>query len=874
MNAFTARSAGAAGALLTGHGGISPRGRAQNRGRRDPTATKDAAALARKSGRTAAAFALREWRRGNRPDPWTPEAVARRKAAAEQLAAAMRLWALEERAQTVERCGIARVAFAWLPVRWGVDVEDVGVVDGGVVERVEDPETGEIGVRIGKWVCGAHGLAVAVVDECGHRLCPMCAARASRRNRRRIVERVEALDGVARQARDGDHARRFHGPLDEADNAVDVLSRSFADAPESFYWRQDVAVDDGDGLVDLLNRWRFRLLPGWETGRVVDAVEAAAARRSPEGLAFQSEAFRIADARRDRLGFYTDLVDEWTGDRVFTPVPFGATSSPGPGHPLSKEIARRDRLSMDARFYVGGAKRAQKKAMANLAAAIAKEEAARALDAVEHPRRRRVVDDAVAAGEALVDAVAAAEPVYGPVEWRTRDRLRFATQARRAAVVVVGDCMGYEVERSTGDALRALRAIHRQDDEARARLQRRHAAHLEAAAVVAMRRARRETLRFERERAAARWAAAEAKLWRSVDVRFLTLTQQDNFAESAKEALARLMATLQRFLRSKEWRRRVAGSIVHIEIERSTPESRRAKARKALDEAAVLRAAGLDDEAKVKEDSGHNLLRREKETSKKAPAARSWWHAHAHIACSSGFWPVDEINDAWSRSAMKAKGTTWAPSRVDDDGVGVDLVVGARSRPRVKADMRRPSRGVRGVVDELTKYITKPVGIGRLSVDETAQLLDAVNGRRLLRCTGALRGVALVEQSKEAQVKEGHAGDGIDTAIGYVEDETQQLGGVRGVWLSHTDRHGRERTVDGGVDPAFADVVAVYRDDADAQEFYRLAHSRAFRAHEAKKQANRAAATRAVPDDVVDVIVGDAVDDVAFGIHLDETRAP
>jgi hypothetical protein len=333
-----------------------------------------------------------------------------------------------------------------------------------------------------------------------------------------------------------------------------------------------------------------------------------------------------------------------------------------------------------------------------------------------------------------------------------------------------------------------------------------------------MRAGRRAWRELQRERDLARAAAAKARLWRSVDVRFLTLTQQDEAAETAKEALARLTRSLALFIRRKEWRRHVAGAVIHIEIERSTPETRRARARRSLDDAEVLETAGLADLAKKERDSGHALLRREQKISLLPPAARSWWHAHAHVACASGWWPVDEINRSWSAAAFKAQKVRWGVVGVD----GVDVVVGSRSRKRVRADMRRPARGVLAVVDELTKYITKPVSLAKLTVAEVGDLLDAINGRRLLRCTGALRGVVLEEQRAQEEDKEGWTGDGETKPLGLVADETSALG-ARGVYLSD-------------VDPATGDViagrlVAEWRDDAEAQEFRRAAAERTWDLH-------------------------------------------
>jgi hypothetical protein len=295
--------------------------------------------------------------------------------------------------------------------------------------------------------------------------------------------------------------------------------------------------------------------------------------------------------------------------------------------------------------------------------------------------------------------------------------------------------------------------------------------------------------------------------------------------------LARVTSTVRRFMRSAAWRNQVAGSIIHVEVERSTPDSRRAKARKVLDDAEVLHDAGLLVEAQSKRESGRALLAREKKTARLPPARRSWWHAHIHVACSSGFWAIDDVNAAWAYAASRT--IRWgAVVAVDKDGADVPgLLVGCRSAQKVHADMRRPARGVRGVVDELTKYITKPMSLGRLSVGEVAELVQGISGRRLLRCTGALRGLKLDEAKKPTTEKEGAAGDGVVAPIGYVVDDTALLGGVRGVYLSDVDTYGRSR-VD-GVAPEFQDCVAVYRDDDEAQEFRRAAAERTWALHQA-----------------------------------------
>lgn len=285
---------------------------------------------------------------------------------------------------------------------------------------------------------------------------------------------------------------------------------------------------------------------------------------------------------------------------------------------------------------------------------------------------------------------------------------------------------------------RTCAAVAGQDDDGRARLQ---AAHV-AAAGRSMRRAVGalvvELRPFERQQRAARRLASLAHFWRDEDVRLLTLTQMGRGAESCGDAVARLDDAIKKLMRSKLWKAHIAGSIVKIEVERSTVATRRRKGQQFLADAEVLRAAGLDEAANERERSGLALLKR--------GTAASTWHAHAHLAVASGWWARSEIQALWE----KASGVTVRTTRDEKAEVGVRI--------------EKPHGDIIG---ELTKYITKPVSIGAMSVAEVADLASSLAGRRLLRCTGAMRGVVIEEEKEAATVKEAWLGDGEATPIGF-----------------------------------------------------------------------------------------------------------
>lgn len=665
--------------------------------------------------RRTAARVIREHRKAARGNPWSPEAVARREAALRVLSEALERCGLPKRARDVAACGACRALF--------------------------EPELGE-------WVQGESGLVVAEVDECGHRICPLCAPRASRRNRRRILERVALLDDVARRA--------------AARTLVPDTARE-----------RDVVVDAAEFV-----RAQFHGVPadGWRA--LLLAGGSLAAWRDEDDALRRASACRIPST-----------------------------------HPASIAWRKNADRSVGAWLFRAHAAKEERRAYQAVALAVAREDAAAALRDVEGPGLARWLQRIDAAERAAREWWSLVEvfedvPVYGPPALRTRERERVLEQLSRARGVLSADGTRTILG---GDARRALATLERQHREALERLRAdverglRRASRLAFEAHADLERA------LEKARAEARAKAAAAKLWRSSDVRFITCTLEHKSGASLESELAEVMRGVSRLGRMAEWKRHVAGAVVKVEVEPSTRQTRRARARRDLALAEVLRDAGLERDADEKRESALALLRRN--------TAAKFWNVHVHVAASCGFWDQGEVSALWSEALSRKE---WVPTwerwswrrghHVVVRGVrrmflepppsrrALRVRLGGHWRdvppPASHVDIRKPARGVRGVLDELTKYITKPVGLGALSVDDVADLARGLSGRRLLRCTGALRGVAVEEERDPSQVDEAAIGDGHEKPIGYVPDPSS-IFGRRPVFMSdHVDEAGNveERT--------------------------------------------------------------------------------
>lgn len=685
----------AEGRLLTGHRGGTRRAGSQKRGRALAGAERPKQARASK----AAFRKLRELRRESpEANPWTLDAVARRDASRQKLAMALRrVDGSSERAVDVEGCGRARVLW-------------------------DDTAAG--------WVYGEHGLSIARVQECGHRICVLCAPRASRRNRRNLLERVAHCDEVLEHARAKTLAEKAAIDVVDARRDEDAVARLY-DGVEGGLWAA-VEKRQGDGVLNTLFDGVAVDLGGIDLAAVVMRARVKKARRKVE------KGQRQAIAREDAAA------------------------------------------ALDA---------------------VAKGSDARVIALQLHARLERL--DAIVRGGVDAWTRGDEQRVHGPVVLLSRELARVPSQLERAA----------------GGDPRAARSLELQDGAAWRRLRVATARGLREHALELLGDGRRFWRRIvgtfagrvdfntrtmagadfvghlvQRVRDEARKAAAHARLWRSSDVRFLTLTQSKDNDETAGEALERVRSSVTRFTRLAGWRDHAAGAIVKIEVERSTPTSRRAKALQLLDNAERLDAAGMSADAAAMRADGHGLLRRLKNERERGESA-SWWHAHAHIAVSCGFWDVNDIRSSWIRATR------------GDGSCGVDI--------------QYPRRGVRGVLDELSKYITKPMGLSRLSVDEVAELAQAIAGKRLLRCTGALRGLQLEDLEHEV-AKETTEGDlDKETAaggcVGFVDDDTSALG-RRAVYLDDTvddDGNVVERR------------KGRWRDDDEAQEARRVRLERA-----------------------------------------------
>lgn len=244
---------------------------------------------------------------------------------------------------------------------------------------------------------------------------------------------------------------------------------------------------------------------------------------------------------------------------------------------------------------------------------------------------------------------------------------------------------------------RAARTYERLRAEALARLARRRQRvidHAEADHADALRR-----------RSAARRALSLARVVRARDLRFVTFTQRRIDGESAADAIERLTSSLRRLARSKQWRQLCAGATWKVEAEWSSPDTRRQKAHQQL---------ALAEREPTKADA----LR---ESAERLLASSSWstsgagWHVHAHCLVATGYVDHAELRALWQR----ASGTVEA---------GVNI--------------QRPGRRIE---HELAKYVSKPLVTRTLKVVEVADLVQGIEGRRLMWTTGGMRRCRLVE---------------------------------------------------------------------------------------------------------------------------------
>ncbi|MCC7108003.1 MAG: hypothetical protein IT382_01835 [Deltaproteobacteria bacterium] len=660
---------------------------------------------------------LRELRRARRGNPHTVEAVELRAAASRVLAAGLRLQLQEGRAVAVEGCGTARALW-----------DDAS----------------------GQWARGASALVVAQVDECGHRLCSRCAPRASRRNRRRILDRVALLDEVAKEAAGRTLAQSAQRQLDNEDEARDFLERTYAAVP--------------------LAERRFEVAAGLGAAAPTVYLDDNGTAHTAEATPLPSNHVACELANAYRHGEGRALVAAQLGYRLRV---------------RRERIDEIERKDANAHRYAAGAwtlraRRAVERARAELQRACDREAAAALIADAESPRRRRAIAQAEAAALDLVAEAAWDMEAIGPPHLTAREAARAPAQVRHA-------------EGPGPFAGRALAALQDAQAKGRARLQHAHESRALRRAVAAARAARDLHIERERLQVKARRAASLARLWRTRDVRFLTLTTKARPGESAAAGIERTSRALAKLTSSARWRAHVAGAILRIEVERSTPTTRRRVARCRLEEAAALADAGLTEDARRAEESAHALLRRERER-RKARAPSSWWHPHVHVAAACGFWERSALLQLWQRAC-------------GDTAASVDI--------------RRPSRGVRGTLDELTKYVTKPTGIGHLTPAEAADLAAGISRRNLLRCTGALRGLTIEDERKPMADLEGATGDGYRTPMGWVADP-DSIAGVRGVYLT-PDPDGSPRR------------VGRWRSDAEAQEAVRRAKEAAWDAHQQRR---------------------------------------
>jgi len=140
----------------------------------------------------------------------------------------------------------------------------------------------------------------------------------------------------------------------------------------------------------------------------------------------------------------------------------------------------------------------------------------------------------------------------------------------------------------------------------------------------------------------------------------------------------------------------------------------------------------------------------------------SWWHVHCHVMAACGFWPIESLRVSWARSARRA-----TPDAGPRDAWGVHLGFKKHS--------------VRSLVEELAKYVSKPLASRDMPLAQLADLIAATHRKRMLWTTGCFRGVDLVDYSAPAEVVEGSDADRVgQTPSGRVVQSWAEITWVRG----------------------------------------------------------------------------------------------
>lgn len=704
----------------------------------------------RKQLRRAVRDALAEARAQRKVNPWEPERVAGRDRVRQLLSQTVRGLGQELRADAIARCGHARVAF------WALDDRRV-VVD-------------------------THGLCPSLVTECGHRLCPTCAGRASGRNRRRLQERIEVAEAFSASCDVGPH------PLPWSPAHASAGAATWAQVKQDDAAREMLAGIYGEDFRRAAagGAWRFSV-------GIVEDHRGAVARHAVE-------------ARHHGGGEACGLA-------------YGPSSLPAPVEPVepgAAEVAR-PYVAAVARSSTG---RALRKDVKGFLQALARQEAAWLLDRADseswRAKRKRLAAAATAAAALSAswapppDAISPETPPGDllPAMVAARDRVEWELCDAGAALAELPPAVLYgrdvvrwasTVARAESGERKARDTLTRVAQSAWARFVAWSRRALSKWAASTAKAAAKEERAWVKASADARAKAAACKLWRTADVRFVTLTQPARRGESARDAVARLRKSLALFVRRSVWRRSVSGGVVRVEVERSTPETRAAKAAGLRVQSTDLHAAGLIGAAAAKSAEADRLHVRR--------SSSRHWHAHAHMAVCTGF---------LDRAAWLAK---WQEC---SDGAGPLSVA-----------VEMPAReDIRGAVAEVTKYCVKPMGIDKLSRAEVGELVGALSGARTLRTLGALRGVVLVEERADVEEVAEGANNGA-TLSEALADLSKPVGCV---------------TVDGGPVVVYADTI-VWRDDAEAQEFRRVALYAAWALRERQKRmARRGAVVVDVPE--------------------------
>lgn len=262
--------------------------------------------------------------------------------------------------------------------------------------------------------------------------------------------------------------------------------------------------------------------------------------------------------------------------------------------------------------------------------------------------------------------------------------------------------------------------------------------------------------------------------------RQLTLTQPKRADGTLSEEIDRAADALTRFIRSAVFTAHVDAAVFRIEFELSTPARRRETAR----------AEGHSDYVK----------------------RGTWWHVHIHGIVWGRFWPQspstlckrdeqdecfctrcsgvddeDSLLIAWRRALVETKRygdeldamglhqgellrsirwhshrsrRTWAKPLLDVDFGGARIQIPAREN-------HGRSLTPLEAVHECVKYATKTIELGRMPRHRVAEVVDALNGRRLMRCTGLLFGLHLPEDAVDEAPR--NDVEGVDTGEGIGE---------------------------------------------------------------------------------------------------------